>query len=167
MKLSELSMNHISIANRDLINRILFDGVNDDGKPGDLIFVFGSLSANKYRVPHAVDLYKSGRSPKLLMSGGALEEPEAISMRKKAIEFGVPEQDIIVEAHSKNTVDNVLRSKEVIDEYLGLQNIRRILVVTTFYHIRRCYLTLKTFMPEHIEYSLCPAQDNNTRPNNW
>lgn len=94
-------------------------------------------------------------------------EPEAISMKNKAVELGVPEQDIIVETQSKNTIDNVLKSKELLDEYFGIHNIRRILIVTTFYHIRRCYLTLKTYMPEHTEYSLCPAQDNSTRPTNW
>lgn len=101
------------------------------------------------------------------MSGGALEVPEAISMKNKAIELGVPEQDIIVEAQSKNTIDNVLKSREVLDQYFGLNNIKRVLIVTTFYHIRRCYLTLKTYLPEHIEYSLCPAQDKSTRPMNW
>ncbi|MCM3127544.1 hypothetical protein ACFQ3J_12940 [Paenibacillus provencensis] len=64
MKISDMSVDRISMDNKDLLTRILFNGIEDDGKPGDLIFVFGSLSANKYRVPHAVELYKSGRSPR-------------------------------------------------------------------------------------------------------
>ncbi|MFD2699595.1 YdcF family protein [Paenibacillus shunpengii] len=167
MKISDMSVDRISLDNKDLLTRILFNGIEDDGENGDVIFVFGSVSANKYRVPHAVELYKSGRSAKILMSGGALEVPEAISMKNRAIELGVLEQDIIVETLSKNTIDNVLKSREVLDEYFGLNHIKRILIVTTFYHIRRCYLTLKTYLPEHIEYSLCPAQDKSTRPTNW
>ncbi|SDW36811.1 YdcF family protein [Paenibacillus sp. PDC88] len=167
MKISDMSLDRITLDDKDLLTRILFRGIEDDGENGDVIFVFGSVSASKYRVPHAVNLYNSGRSSKILMSGGALEVPEAILMKNRAIELGVPEQDIIVETLSKNTIDNVLKSREVLDPYFGLNHIKRILIVTTFYHIRRCYLTLKTYLPEHIEYSLCPAQDKSTRPTNW
>jgi hypothetical protein len=167
MKISDISMANITVDNKDLVNQILFNGIHDDGKNGDVIFVFGSQSANKYRVPHAVALYQCGRATKIIMSGGQLKEPEAILMKNKAIELGVSENDIIVESQSKNTIENVLRSKEILDEKVGLSNIRRILIVSTFYHMRRCFLTLKTYMPLHIEYSLCPAQDNSTRPNNW
>ncbi len=33
--------------------------------------------------------------------------------------------------------------------------------------MRRAYLTLKTYMPSWIEYSLCPAQDQVTKGDNW
>lgn len=33
--------------------------------------------------------------------------------------------------------------------------------------MRRTLLNLKTFMPEWIQYSMCPVDDNTTKANNW
>lgn len=33
--------------------------------------------------------------------------------------------------------------------------------------MRRLYLTLKTYMPHWIKFSLCPTDDNHTRESNW
>ena len=44
---------------------------------------------------------------------------------------------------------------------------RRILVVTTSYHMRRLHLSLQTYMPDWIDYTLCTAEDVNTAKDNW
>lgn len=164
MKISELSLADISTSNKELVNSILYDGIEDDGQNGDILFVFGSTIATKYRVPLAVELYKSNRVPKILMSGG---KQEAEQMMEKAVALGVPIEDIILETESTHTIENVTKSKKVLEDTYGLLNINRILVVSTFYHMRRCHLTLKTHMPDHIEYTLCPANDQITGKDNW
>lgn len=167
MKISELNSSEITPRDKELINRLLFDGIEDDGKDGDLIFVFGSLKATKYRVPLAVELYEAKRAPHLFLSGGTLEKPEAVSMREKAMEMGVPAASITIETKSSNTAENVLKSKKILDEQYGLHQLKRILLVTTAYHMRRCCLTFKTHLPPHIEYTLCAANDQDTRKDNW
>ena len=164
MKLSEINPEDITVDQAELVRRILFHGTEDDGLNGDLIMVFGSMNATKYRVPLAVELYNNGRAPLLLMSGG---KSEAEAMKAKAVELGVPAGRILMETRSSNTGENVTESKRLLEEQIGLSRIRRILIVTTHYHMRRCYLTLKTHMPAHIEYTCCPADDTVTRKDNW
>jgi uncharacterized SAM-binding protein YcdF (DUF218 family) len=164
MYLSELDSKALD---PQLINKIIFQGLNDDGLIGDFIFVFGSVMASTVRVPKAVELYKANRANKIIMSGGTSTISEALVMRDTAVQSGIKKSDILVECRSTNTKENIIYSREMIDKLYGLENIRRILLVTNYFHLRRCYLSMKTFMPDWIEYSLCGALDINTRPDNW
>jgi hypothetical protein len=164
MYLSELDPKTLD---KKLINKVIFEGLDDDGQIGDFILVFGSITAPVVRVPKAVDLYRANRATKIIMSGGTSTIPEALIMRDTAVRNGVKESDILVEGKSTNTKENIIYSREIIDELYGLKNIRRILLVTNYFHLRRCYLSMKTFMPDWIEYSLCGVLDTNTRPDNW
>lgn len=167
MKLSEVQFEQVSKDNRELVHRLLFEGMVDDGLNGDLALVFGSKKASRYRVPVAVQLYQAKRAGKLLMSGGKLDIPEARQMTDRAIELGVPAEDIFLETSANNTTENVTLSMKLLDQVIGLEKLKRILIVTTHYHMRRCWLTLTTHMPAHIEYTFCPANDLTTRQDNW
>ncbi|GIN74776.1 hypothetical protein J14TS2_52510 [Bacillus sp. J14TS2] len=153
------------------MTNLLFAGIEDDQKKGDCIFVVGSSKATTYRLPIAVELYKQGRARKILFSGGVKWQgsdiSEAMTLRKEAIALGVPEMDILIEDESRHTFENVLASLLVLNRAFHLHNIERLLVVTTSYHMRRLHLTLKTYMPSWIEFSLCPANDRNTKKENW
>ncbi|MCP3742029.1 YdcF family protein [Rossellomorea sp. BNER] len=153
------------------MTKLLFSGIEDDNEKGDCIFVAGSSKAIQYRLPKAVELYNQGRASKILFSGGVRwkdsELPEALELKNEAIALGVPEKDILTEDLSLQTLENVLASLLVLDREFHLHNIQRLLVVTTSYHMRRLHLTLKTYMPDWINFTLCPAEDNNTGENNW
>lgn len=152
-------------------DRLLYNGVQDDLRNGDCILVFGSQKCLKYRVPKAIELYKNNRARKILFSGGNVWEgqsdAEAVLMKQAAIDQGIPEEHILTEAASKYTKENVLLSAKILDRDIGLNNIKRLLLVTTNYHMRRCFLTCKTYLPAHIEYVLCPVDDQSTKRNNW
>ncbi|MCI3922150.1 YdcF family protein [Paenibacillus sp. TRM 82003] len=164
MYISELDPDQLD---HDTINKLIYENLEDDKLPGDLIFVFGSVTAPKYRVPKAVELYKNNRSSKVLMSGGQSAIPEATLMKEVAVNQGVKESDIITEIKSQNTKENIIYSKHLLDQEIGLENIKRIIIVTNLFHLRRCLLSMQTYMPEWIEYSLCGVLDTNTRPDNW
>ncbi|MFC4559756.1 YdcF family protein [Virgibacillus kekensis] len=168
MYISELGAEKLT--DKQMTN-LLFTGIEDDLQSGDCIFVAGSSKAVQYRLPKAVELYKQRRARKILFSGGmkwdGSELPEAILLKNKAIELGIPEEDILVEDQSLHTLENVLASLMVLDRSFHLYNLKRLLVVTTSYHMRRLNLTLKTYMPEWIEFSLCAADDSITRKDNW
>ncbi|MEI2664233.1 YdcF family protein [Rossellomorea sp. LJF3] len=153
------------------MTHLLFSSIHDDQLKGDCIFVAGSSKAVKYRLPKAVELYKQGRAGKILFSGGVKwqgsEYTEAEELKKGAISLGVPEKDILIETVSLHTLENVLASLLVLDREFHLHNIRRLLVVTTSYHMRRLHLTLKTYMPDWISFTLCPVDDDNTNEDNW
>ncbi|MCG1023298.1 YdcF family protein [Sutcliffiella horikoshii] len=150
---------------------LLFGNIKDDNKSGDCIFVAGSSKAVEYRLPPAVQLYQDGRAEKILFSGGVVWDgsglTEAQMLADKAIELGVPAQDILMENQSLHTKENVLASLLVLDRAFYLHRISRLLVVTSHYHMRRINLTLRTYMPDWIDYSLCPVNDKSTREDNW
>jgi uncharacterized SAM-binding protein YcdF (DUF218 family) len=168
MYISSLEMERLT--SKQMAN-LLFSDIKDDQKHGDCILVVGSSKALQYRLPKAVELYKQGRAGKILFSGGVKwqgsEYSEAQQLKKKAISLGIPEKDILTEDLSLHTLENVLASLLVLDREFHLHNIRRLLVVTTSYHMRRLHLTLKTYMPDWISFTLCPADDDNTNEDNW
>jgi len=153
------------------MTELIYKNLEDDNEIGDCILVPGSNKAVEYRLPKAIQLYKQGRANKILFSGGVIWEGHKLSearlLKEKAIEQGIPEEDIIVEDISLHTKENVLASLLVLDRAFYLHNIKRLIVVTTNFHMRRFHLTLKTFMPDWIEYSLCTVNDQTTREDNW
>ena len=94
----------------EVIDKLLFDGLEDPGENADCIIVLGSVKAAKYRVPVAVDAYKTGRANKIILCGGKLHDfpegtySEAEYMYQATLAYGVSEESIILENSSQNTV---------------------------------------------------------------
>ena len=157
----------------EIIDKLLFQGLEDTGACADCIIVLGSTKAAKYRVPVAVDAYNAGRAGKILLCGGALRDfpagkcSEAEDMHKAVLALGVREDDIILENSSRNTVENIRFALEELQKAFGLNKIHRVLLVTTAYHMRRSLAIARHLFPEHIAVIPCPANDNNTRRENW
>lgn len=76
------------------------------------------------RVLWAVHLYKKGKTKKIIMSGSSVYSPyvEAQIMKLYAIEFGVPEEDIIIEDKAQHSTENVWYSYQLAKK-LGFKNI--------------------------------------------
>lgn len=157
----------------ELIDKLLFQNIEDTGENADCILVLGSLKAAKYRVPVAVEAYKAGRSKKMLLCGGKLRDfptgktSEAEHMCQAAIALGVAESDIILENASRNTVENILYALIKLQQTFWLNNVHRVLLVTTTYHMRRSLAIARYLFPAHITILPCPADDNHTRRDNW
>lgn len=169
MWVSELTEDKL---NNEIIDRLLFDGLEDNGKSADSIIVLGSRSACEYRVPVAVNAYLQGRANNIIMCGGKIIDinegmSEAELMCKRAIESGVPEDKIIVEKNSLNTVENILGALVELQRLMWLNNVKKVLLVTTSFHMRRSERIAKYLFPEHIEVCPCPADDTTTRRDNW
>jgi uncharacterized SAM-binding protein YcdF (DUF218 family) len=78
--------------------------------------------------------------PKLILSGGQGSDEkisEAQAMKQYAIEHGVKEEDILLEDQSKNTYENMLNSKKIIEAREADIKKCRILFCTTNYHVFR------------------------------
>lgn len=91
------------------------------------------------RIIQAVLLYKNGKIKKILFSGGAgaLSEPEGKEgprVREFLLAIGIPEQDILIEGESRNTRQNAVMTKELIDK--NFQN-GKYLLITSGAHERR------------------------------
>jgi len=157
----------------EIIDRLLFQGLEDTGEKADCIIVLGSIKAAKYRVPMAAQAYKAGRAGKIMLCGGKLRNfpdgkyTESEHMRQTALELGVAEQDIIMENTSENTVENILFAMIELQREFWLNQVHKVLLVTTTYHMRRSLAIARYLLPEHISIVPLPANDTNTRRDNW
>lgn len=97
--------------------RISAQGDRDERRPADAIVVLGAAQFNgtpsdvfAARLQHAVDLWKAGLAPYLVVTGG--KQPadlttEAATARKWAIARGVPASAILVENQGRNTLESM------------------------------------------------------------
>ena len=97
------------------------------------------------RVVHPLFLYKMGKIDKFLVSGGTgrlinAKYSEAPSLAMALEIFGVPKEQIIIEDQSRNTRENAIFSKKIIDSLYNKPP--KILVVTSAFHMprsKRCF----------------------------
>ena len=103
--------------------QVIWDYLGMHQSPGkaDLIVGFGNFNTNIAR--RAAELYLQGFAPKVLFTGGLgrnteglLPEPEAVRFARVAMACGVPEGAILVEPESKNTAENILYTKRLLEE---------------------------------------------------
>jgi SanA protein len=94
----------------------------------------------KDRVETAVDLYRSGKVEKLLMSGdnrfADYNEPE--SMRQYALTLGIPDADIVLDYAGRRTYDTCYRAKEI----FGVDSA---ILVTQGFHMPRSLFLCNAF----------------------
>lgn len=95
----------------------------------------GDLNQQADRLVHATALYKAGKAPLILITGGGAKEnrPEAEQISDILVVMGVPRGDMFLERRSRDTHDNALYSAEL----LKARDMRRILLVTSSWHMRR------------------------------
>ena len=91
------------------------------------------------RLTTTLQLYKMGKIKRILLSGGAgklvgRERSEAPLVRDYLLKIGIPDSAILVEDRSRNTRENALFSKEIIDRVLPGA---RCLIITSAWHMRR------------------------------
>lgn len=97
--------------------RIAAQGDRDEQRPADAIVVLGAAQFNgtpggvfEARLQHAVDLWKAGVAPYLVVTGGKLpadRTTEAATARKWAIAHGVPANAILGENQGRNTLESI------------------------------------------------------------
>lgn len=93
------------------------------------------------RILHGAQLYKQGKAPWLVMSGGRISwqgggPAESTDMAEIAKAMGVPASAILQDPTSLNTYENAVNVRQV----LNPKGIRRILLVTSAMHMPRSRL---------------------------
>lgn len=166
----KIKVSQITEFTDDIVSALLFEGLSYDGRCGDLIMVLGSRRAVKYRIPAAAELFKAGKAPMVLLTGGKVQETgigvmsEHIAMHKTAVELGIPADKIITEDRSLSTVENFIFSRDIIKE--KMPSCKSIILVTTDYHMRRALCMAKKLMPGY-EFIPYPAHGGSTAKDNW
>jgi uncharacterized SAM-binding protein YcdF (DUF218 family) len=93
------------------------------------------------RATHAMQLYKLGKIKKILITGGQGFNPtnpntEAALLRDFMLIAGVDEGDIILEDQAKNTYQNAVFTKEILNN-LGYSENQKHLLITSAFHMYR------------------------------
>ncbi|MDX5346189.1 MAG: YdcF family protein [Hymenobacteraceae bacterium] len=115
---------------------IILTGItNPDKSPHDRVYI----NRGADRVLHPLQLYRLGKADKLIITGGSgsltdKQNTEAGELKKILLMAAVPEEDILIEDRSRNTRENALFTKELLQQHPELQ---KLLVVTSAFHMRR------------------------------
>ncbi len=116
---------------------VVLGGTTDvEREPKDRLF-FQPGGAD--RITHAINLYKAGKVKKILFTGGnprLFENSERDNSQVLGfyVMCGVAPEDIIIESASRNTHENALFVKRLLEQRGGGG---RIILVTSAYHMRR------------------------------
>ena len=131
----------------------VIDGCSDAGETADAAVVLGSkvnpdgtLSTRlEQRLNCGLQLYRSRRAPKIIVSGGLGREGycEGDKMKEYLVQHGVPNAAIIIDNHGDNTlatVQNVLRMQDNL-------KFNKLIIVSQYFHLTR---TKKLFRQHHF-----------------
>lgn len=90
-------------------------------------------------------LYHTGKIKKILVTGGSgsllhTYNPEAVFLKEMLVNNNIPENDIIIEPDSRNTYENAVFSKRIVD---SLKINTPSLLITSALHMRRSEAVFK------------------------
>ena len=167
MKVSDITEQNLT---PEIVDRILFDGLEYKGQRADLILVPGSLKAYCYRVPLAATLYHNKKVDKMIFCGGKIRTfpdgdilSECEKMKESALKSGIPEKDIFLENRSETTAENFTFAKDIIAKEMPRS--KSAILVTTAYHQRRAVKLAEKILG--LEIYPCPADNGSARRDNW
>jgi uncharacterized SAM-binding protein YcdF (DUF218 family) len=122
-------------------------GVGESGK---------AAQGYEERVDYAVKLYNQGYARKIIFSSGyKFVFREAEVMKSLSISLGVPAESIILEENATNTYENVKFIKEILDRVKW----KKVLLVSSPYHMGRVALVVKKIAPE-IAFIYTPSNSS-------
>lgn len=117
-----------------------------------------NFSSRANRFNQTLRLYHEGYIKKILLTGGSgavlhTNPSEAEKIKTYLMSINIPETDIIVEADSRNTHENALFTKQILDEQYPNQ---KYLLITSAWHMRRSAACFKKqdvpFTPYAVDY---------------
>ena len=71
---------------------------------------------------------------------------------------------IFIESNSKNTIENMKYSKEMLDNLKKsgqISDIKRVMIITSSFHCKRAMLSMKKYFPD-VEVMSCPSTNDLT-----
>lgn len=121
---------------------VLLGGALRMPRPGE---AWSDLGSGADRLVHAARLYRAGKAPWLVASGGGMpwtpgEERPAHGMAQLLEEWGVPRDALLIEARSRNTHDNAVRTRALLAE----RGITDVLLVTSAMHMPRALAVFRS-----------------------
>jgi uncharacterized SAM-binding protein YcdF (DUF218 family) len=149
---------------------------SDELQHADLIMVLGGARVERWL--EAVDLYKEGWAPAIVISPGIVS-PLEIELQSKGVRYpregdlaaaavlslGVPASAVTV---LPGGVDNTAAEAAALRRAFPAGSIHRVIVVTSSYHLRRAgYAFRREFGREGIQIIMRPSRYDEAVPGRW
>ncbi len=111
------------------------------------------LTGSADRLTDSILLFKAGKGKYVLFTGGSgivfeQESKEASFAKQFLVSFGIPEEKILLESESRNTFENGLYSKKILEE----KKLNRIILVTSAFHMKRSVTIFRKLGMEVIPF---------------
>jgi len=124
-------------------------GLWDDARPADVCVVLGNTVGRdgrpsdrlRARLDKAVELYRAGTFPEVIVSGGVGEEgfDESAVMKRYLVERGIPEARVHTDGRGLDTFETARNARAE----MAARGWRSALVVSQYFHVPRCRLALR------------------------
>jgi uncharacterized SAM-binding protein YcdF (DUF218 family) len=106
--------------------------------------LYPRLSSGSDRLLHALRLYRAGKAPRILLTGGNVFpqpglESESYYARELLALWGVPESAVIIEPESRNTLQNAENSSLILED----RGWNDAILVTSATHMHRSVLAFR------------------------
>lgn len=131
----------------------------------DAVVVISGGDTNA-RTDEAIRLYLQGWAPRLVVSGAAADktsQSNAAVMRQRALSKQVPAAAVIAEEQSESTKQNAEQVARIVQE----RSWRRIILVTSGYHMQRASLEFQAQLPGVTIVTHPVARDRQWGPFWW
>ena len=159
--------NIISLTSVSILTALLFlyiDFAKDAGRykaennRADAIVV---LTGGLGRVDKGFELFAGGKAMHLILAGAAKDATlESIFFQKDLVQG---KANIILEKGSTSTYENAVEIKKIIET----KGIKSIILITSFYHMKRASYTFSRILPGEIRLYLYPVATPNFDEKMW
>lgn len=122
---------------------VVYWGTRDEAGPADAIVVLGAAQyvgrpspVLRARLDHAIDLYRQGYAPLLVLTGGVGEgdtTSEAAVGRRYAHSAGIPDSSILTEEHGRTTTESLYAVSALLHD----RHATRVILVSDPFHVLR------------------------------
>jgi uncharacterized SAM-binding protein YcdF (DUF218 family) len=145
----------------DNLAKIIWDYMvlNQKLEKADAILALGSFDLRV--ADKSAELYKENYAPYIICSGGIAhtddinatgwDKSEAETYKERLLELGIPEEKIIIENEAKNSGENAILTKKLIQEQN--LNFKKLILVQKPWMERRMYAVFKKQWPE-LEFTI-------------
>ena len=99
------------------------------------------------RLLHGMRLWRAGKAPRLVLTGGALPAllgshmTEAYALQQLALEYGIADTALVLEEQAQNTYENAYYSQQVLAPF----KVQRLILVTSASHMPRSMAVFRKF----------------------
>ncbi|MBI3543296.1 MAG: YdcF family protein [Deltaproteobacteria bacterium] len=118
--------------------------LGDAYKPADVVVV---LTGGRGRIRKALELYEKGYGKMLYISGTDRQVQMKEILKELRWVGPVDDSHIILENISTNTLQNAYQVNRFVTE----QGLKRILLVTSIYHVRRAHYIFRKVLPRDVQ----------------